>query len=89
MHPANRIDRFIGDKVRLRRIQLGMERHELAAALHVSENALQDYEAGRARMSAPLVFRICRLLDVPSKRLFDDLVPSLRDEAPAKKLSST
>lgn len=87
MHPVNRIDRFVGDKIRLRRTQLGIARQDLAAALKVSECAMQDYEEGRARMDAPLVFRICRLLDIRSKTLFDGLVPQLRGQSQDKKLA--
>jgi transcriptional regulator with XRE-family HTH domain len=86
MHPVNRIDRFVGGQVRLRRIQLGMERGELAAALNLSEPALRDYEAGRARILAPLVFRICRQLNIPSQMLYDGLVPRSREPAPGKRL---
>jgi hypothetical protein len=39
-------------------------------------------------MDAPLVFRLCRLLKIPSKMLFDGLVQQLREQAQAEKLSS-
>ena len=86
MRPINRIDRHLGRKVRLRRIQFGMELQELAAAVEVSGDEMEDYEAGRARMDAPMIFRICRLLSIPSHFLFDSLVLQPSKQVPRKSL---
>jgi transcriptional regulator with XRE-family HTH domain len=71
MHKVNLIDRLVGGRVRLRRIQLGHEMTSLAAASGISEMRLQTMEAGRERIGATLLVEICRVLKVDPGFFFE------------------
>ena len=71
LEPAS-LDRRIGERIRLRRTELGMTQHQLAAALGVSYQQIQKYENGANRISAARLWQIGRRLEVPVGWLFDE-----------------
>ena len=46
-HEAHPIDIYVGGRMRLRRIQLGLSQGALASKIGVSFQAVQKYESGR------------------------------------------
>ncbi len=66
------LDRRIGERIRLRRSELGLTQDELASALGVSYQQVQKYENGVNRISAVRLWQIGRTLDVPVGWFFDE-----------------
>jgi transcriptional regulator with XRE-family HTH domain len=65
----------IGDRMRARRMMLGMSQTELGAALDVSFQQVQKYERGINRVSAGTMERLAATLGVPITYFFDDHPP--------------
>lgn len=65
------LEEHIGDRIRRRRVELGITQEELAAALGVSYQQIQKYEAGSNRISAVYLHRIARRLQVPLEWFFE------------------
>lgn len=70
---SRRIDRHVGEKIRLRRTELGLTQEQLAEALGVSYQQIQKYETGANRISAGRIFEIARKLAVDIAWFFDGL----------------
>ena len=66
----NRIDRHVGERLRLRRRMLGLPQEELAKALEVGVAEFQKYELGHSRITAGALFLLCQKLDVPMAWFF-------------------
>ena len=67
-HP---IDPYVGGRIRLRRIQLGMSQGALANRIGVSFQAVQKYESGDIRISASRLYDVAQVLQVPPGFFFD------------------
>lgn len=65
------IDIFVGDRVRLRRVLLGVSQQKLAAGIGLSFQQIQKYERGTNRISASTLAKFSRILDVPIGFFFD------------------
>jgi transcriptional regulator with XRE-family HTH domain len=59
-HP---IDRHVGTRLRLRRMQKGLSQSALAHAIGVTFQAVQKYESGDIRVSASRLYEIARFLE--------------------------
>jgi len=58
-------DRFVGQRLRLGRRELGLTQEALAALLGVTFQQIQKYEAGHSRMSAGRLLEIAQALSRP------------------------
>ena len=67
----NPIDRHVGNRVRMRRIVLGISQQKLGAALDVSFQQVQKYEKGSNRIGASRLQDISRILEVAPAYFFD------------------
>ncbi len=67
------IDAYIGARVRLRRVMLGMSQEALGEHLSLTFQQIQKYEKGVNRISASRLFELARALDVPVQYFFDGL----------------
>ena len=54
----------VGSRLRVKRSALGISRQELCKQLRIDRGDLDAYEAGARRVSANLLLRIAKLLDV-------------------------
>jgi transcriptional regulator with XRE-family HTH domain len=70
---ANAIDRKIGQRVRTRRLEIGMSQERLAELLGVTFQQVQKYEKGVNRIAASRLFDIANALDLPVARFFEGL----------------
>ena len=70
---ARRIDQHIGERIRLRRTELGLTQEQLADTLDVSYQQIQKYETGANRISASRMFELARRLEVDMSYFFDGL----------------
>ena len=70
---TKRIDAHVGERIRLRRTELGLTQEQLAEALDVSYQQIQKYETGANRVSAGRMLEIARKLDVDVGYFFEGL----------------
>lgn len=67
----NPIDRYVGSRVRMRRVILGMSQEKLGEALGLTFQQVQKYEKGANRIGASRLQQISRTLDVPPAFFFE------------------
>jgi transcriptional regulator with XRE-family HTH domain len=70
---ANAIDRKLGQRVRSRRLEIGMSQERLAELLGVTFQQVQKYEKGVNRIAASRLHDIALALDMPVARFFEGL----------------
>ncbi|MGQ3211370.1 helix-turn-helix domain-containing protein [Shinella sp.] len=68
----NPIDIFVGSRVRLRRLMVGMSQEALADRLGVTFQQVQKYEKGTNRISASRLQAIADVFRVPPSFFFQD-----------------
>lgn len=64
-------DKYIGNRVRMRRLELRMSQVDLADRLGITFQQVQKYENGVNRISASRLQRISQVLDVPIYFFFE------------------
>jgi transcriptional regulator with XRE-family HTH domain len=62
---ANPIDAQVGNRLRLRRMMIGMSQERLGELLGLTFQQVQKYEKGVNRIGAGRLFEIARILGVP------------------------
>src|SRR5215510_4143610 len=67
----NPVDKYVGSRVRMRRIMLGMSQEKLGEALGLTFQQIQKYEKGTNRVGASRLQQISEVLQVPVSFLFD------------------
>ena len=67
------IDRYVGERIRQRRTEIGLTQEQLAEALEVSYQQIQKYETGANRISAGRLFELAGKLDVEMGYFFEGL----------------
>jgi transcriptional regulator with XRE-family HTH domain len=83
MAGTRRIDQQVGERIRMRRAELGLTQEQLAQALKVSYQQVQKYETGANRISAGRIYEIARKLDVDISYFFEALGPDeLSEQTP-------
>ncbi len=70
-HEAHPIDIYVGGRMRLRRIQLGLSQGALASKVGVSFQAVQKYESGDIRISASRLYDVAQVLEVSPAFFFE------------------
>jgi transcriptional regulator with XRE-family HTH domain len=68
---ANAIDRKVGQRVRSRRLEIGMSQERLAELLGVTFQQVQKYEKGVNRIAVSRLWDIAGALEMPVARFFD------------------
>ena len=69
-------DKQIGQRLRERRMLLGLSQAALANGLGITFQQVQKYETGSNRISAGKLYGCAELLDVPPDYFFEGLVVS-------------
>jgi transcriptional regulator with XRE-family HTH domain len=67
----NPVDKYVGSRVRMRRIMLGMSQEKLGEALGLTFQQVQKYEKGTNRVGASRIKQISEILQVPVSFLFE------------------
>jgi transcriptional regulator with XRE-family HTH domain len=67
----NPIDKYVGSRVRMRRIMLSMSQEKLGEALGLTFQQVQKYEKGTNRIGASRLQQISDILQVPVSFLFE------------------
>jgi transcriptional regulator with XRE-family HTH domain len=74
----NPIDKHVGNRVRMRRMMLGMSQSTLANGLDLTFQQVQKYEKGTNRISASRLQHISQIyLAMRSIRSWDSISPSI------------
>jgi len=68
---ANAIDRKVGQRVRTRRLEIGMSQEKLAELLGVTFQQVQKYEKGVNRIAVSRLWDISVALEMPVSRFFE------------------
>ena len=71
----NPVDKYVGSRVRMRRIMLGMSQEKLGEALGLTFQQVQKYERGFNRVGASRLWELSRVLGVPITYFFEGLEP--------------
>jgi transcriptional regulator with XRE-family HTH domain len=79
---TNAVDTHIGQKIRARRILLGLSQTELADAADISFQQIQKYEKGTNRVGASRLQQFSQALGVPPSYFFEG-APTVGKKAPA------
>lgn len=69
------MDVHVGQRIRLRRMVLGLSQEKLAEGLGLTFQQVQKYEKGVNRVGASRLFDLARVLEVPVAYFFDGLLP--------------
>jgi len=71
------VDVHVGNRLRLRRMLLGISQEKLGQAVDLTFQQIQKYERGANRVGASRLFEFSRILDVPVEFFFEDLPKEL------------
>ncbi len=66
-------DKHVGQRLRERRIVLGLSQSDIARGLGITYQQFQKYETGFNRISAGRLYGCAQLLDVPPEYFFEGL----------------
>lgn len=75
----NYVDRHVGNRVRMRRLLVGMSQEKMGELLGITFQQVQKYEKGSNRISASRLYQIARILGVPIQFFYDELQPEQAD----------
>ena len=67
------VARYVGARLRARRVELGLTQQALAALLRVSTQQIHKYETGASRLVSERLFAVSSILDVEVGYFFDGL----------------
>ena len=67
------IDVHVGQRVRLRRILLGMSQEKLGSSLGLTFQQIQKYESGANRIGSSRLYKLSKTLDVHISFFFQDI----------------
>jgi transcriptional regulator with XRE-family HTH domain len=69
----NFVDRHVGNRMRMRRLLVGMSQEKLGELLGITFQQVQKYEKGSNRVSASRLYQVAKVLNVPVQFFFDEL----------------
>jgi transcriptional regulator with XRE-family HTH domain len=67
----NPVDKYVGSRIRMRRIMLGMSQEKLGESLGLTFQQIQKYEKGTNRVGASRLQQISEILQVPVSFLIE------------------
>lgn len=67
----NPVDKYVGSRIRMRRIMLGMSQEKLGESLGLTFQQIQKYEKGTNRVGASRLQQISEILRIPVSFLFE------------------
>ena len=71
---VDNVDLHVGDRMRIRRLYLGISQTALAEALGISHQQIQKYERGLNRISAGRLYQLSKLLKIDVAYFFDGMI---------------
>jgi transcriptional regulator with XRE-family HTH domain len=88
----NQVDLRIGQRVRARRMEIGMSQEALAGLLGVTFQQVQKYEKGVNRISASRLYFLAKALNVPVSAFYEGVavaVPGVAEEVQSSSVADT
>ena len=70
------LDRYVGNRIRMRRLELGMSQEKLGEALGITFQQVQKYEKGTNRVSVSRLHHIAETLGVPLTYFYEGGIAS-------------
>ncbi|MFP3942366.1 MAG: helix-turn-helix domain-containing protein [Alphaproteobacteria bacterium] len=67
------IDQYVGERVRIRRVSLGLSQQAVAARLGLTFQQIQKYEKGKNRIGSSRLYQLSKLLNVDVGWFFEGL----------------
>lgn len=83
----NPIDVHVGQRIRVRRCNLGLSQEKFASMLGLTFQQIQKYEAGTNRIGCSRLWDIGQVLQVPVSYFFDEMDKDITDKSPRKLLN--
>ncbi len=77
---ANPVDIVVGNRVRIRRMLIGMSQEKLGELLGLTFQQVQKYEKGVNRIGAGRLFDVSRILGVPIDYFYDGVAAQNQQE---------
>lgn len=81
-------DQYVGKRIRMRRLTLGLSQTDVAARLGLTFQQIQKYEKGTNRVGAGRLQTLSEILDVPVAFFFENL-PDIRGQIPKSDRASS
>lgn len=78
----NPVDIYVGSRLKLRRLILGISQKKMAEKLGITFQQVQKYENGINRISASRLWDISKLLKVQVEYFFDGMNESIQAQSP-------
>src|SRR3974390_2752228 len=85
---ANPIDAQVGNRVRLRRMLVGMSQEKLGELLGLTFQQVQKYEKGVNRIGAGRLYQVADILGVPVSYFYEDVAERQNEHARANEHAS-
>jgi transcriptional regulator with XRE-family HTH domain len=86
---ANPIDVQVGNRVRIRRMLIGMSQERLGDMLGLTFQQVQKYEKGVNRIGAGRLFEVARILNVPVDFFYEGVSAQLAGQSGTSELEGT
>jgi transcriptional regulator with XRE-family HTH domain len=78
---VNPVDVHVGNRLRLRRMLIGMSQEQLGEQMGLTFQQIQKYEKGVNRIGASRLFRLSQVLSVPVQFFYDELTVAKAPQA--------
>jgi transcriptional regulator with XRE-family HTH domain len=65
------IDRVIGSRLKQKRVERRIEPENLSFLLGVTQEQLLEFECGKQRIDAQILYKVCKALDLPIQYFFE------------------
>lgn len=78
----NPVDIYVGNRLRQRRMLMGLSQKQMANELGVTFQQVQKYENGVNRISASRLWDISKILKAPIDFFFDGMDEEIRNQSP-------
>ncbi len=78
----NPIDIYVGNRIKLRRLELGLTQEKLAQSISISFQQLQKYENGANRISASRLYDFSVVLGVPVGYFYENMPEKIKLMSP-------
>lgn len=77
----NPVDVHVGQRLRQRRVLVGLSQEKLARMVGITFQQVQKYERGANRIVASRLYQLAKVLDVPVSYFFDDVSARAANDA--------
>lgn len=75
------MDVFVGQRLRARRLQLGLTLMNIAEKIGISHQQMQKYELGQTRLSAPVLYQLATFYGTKPQHFFDGFATYMRRQS--------